>query len=157
MPSPAARLFIGLRLYMDVARRFPLFANSSRGPARRRSVPTTWSTNTSRSTSPRGSKAGEFVDAPVPVALDMVVGAGLIAVARISPARADDAYLAAMLSALARSLGLDKSRTQTLLSAPLSSLELDPNSLLMQSHARFQKQKRRKRENAQKAKNKAAI
>jgi hypothetical protein len=51
-----------------------------------------------------------------------------------------------MLSALARSLGLEKSRTQALLSELLASLELDANSLLMQSHARFQKQKRWKRE-----------
>ena len=76
----------------------------------------------------------------------MVVGAGLIAVARISAGRADEAYLGAMLSALARSLGLEQSRAEALGSEPLVPLELDANSLLMQSHARFQKQKRRKRE-----------
>ncbi len=55
----------------------------------------------------------------------MIVGAGLIAVARISAGRADEAYLGAMLSALARSLGLDQSRTEALLSEPIAPLELD--------------------------------
>ena len=50
----------------------------------------------------------------------MVVGAGLIAVARISAGRADDAYLSAMLLALARSLGLDPVRAEALLSEPVS-------------------------------------
>ena len=72
----------------------------------------------------RGIKAGEFVDAPVGVALDMIVGAGLVAVARLSARRADDAYLHAMLLALARSLGLDGARAETLLSQPLAPLAL---------------------------------
>ena len=54
-----------------------------------------------------------------------MVGAGLIAVARISSGRADDSYLGAMMSALARSLGLDQSRAAELVSEPVTALELD--------------------------------
>ena len=92
-----------------------------------------------------GIAAGEFVDANVGVALDMVVGAGLIAVARISAGRADDAYLSAMLLALARSLGLDPVRAEALLSEPLAPLELAPDSLVVHSHARLKKRGGRKR------------
>ena len=88
--------------------------------------------------------AGEFVDANVGVALDMVVGAGLIAVARISAGRADDAYLSAMLLALARSLGLDPVRAETLLSEPVAPLDLSADSLLVRSDARSKKKKRQK-------------
>jgi len=142
-PSPAARLFIGLRLYMSAARRFPLFARfiarvgpQAIGPDNRvyKYIPIHIE---------EGIRAGEFVDAPVLVALDMVVGAGLLAVARITGGRADDAYLNAMLLALARALGLDPTRAEALLSEPLEPLELDPDSLVVRSHARFKKQKRK--------------
>jgi AcrR family transcriptional regulator len=146
MPSPAARLITGLRLYMDTARRFPLFAKFITRAGPQAIGPDNLVYKYIPIHIAEGIEAGEFVDTPVRVALDMVVGAGLIAVARISAGRADEAYPAAMLSALARSLGLDQSRAAALVSEPLSPLELDPNSLLMQSHARFQKQKRRKRE-----------
>ncbi|HVP99108.1 MAG TPA: hypothetical protein VMS87_07635, partial [Roseiarcus sp.] len=88
---------------------------------------------------------GEFVDAPVGVTLDMIVGAGLVAVARMSAGRADDAYLRAMLLALARSLGLDSARAEALISQPLAPLALEPDSLLMRSHALFLSQRRRRR------------
>lgn len=79
-------------------------------------------------------RAGEFIDVPVRVTLDMV-GAGLITVARISSGRADDSYLGAMMSALARSLGLDQSRAAELVSEPVTALELDASLLLVQRHA----------------------
>jgi hypothetical protein len=92
-----------------------------------------------------GIKSGEFIDAPVGVALDMVVGAGLVAVARISAGQADDAYLRAMLLALARSLGLDRARAEALLSEPIAPPALAADSLVVRSDARFQRQRRRKR------------
>ncbi len=145
IPSPAARLITGLRLYMDTARRFPLFARFVARAGPQAIGPDNLIYKYIPIHIAEAIEAGEFVDAPVRVALDMVVGAGLIAVARISASRADEAYLGAMMSALTRSLGLDPSRAEMLVSEPLAPLELDPNSLLMQSHARSKK-KRRKRE-----------
>lgn len=145
IPSPAARLFIGLRLYLDAARRFPLFARfiarvgpQSIGPDNLvyKYIPIHIAD---------GIKSGEFIDAPVGVALDMVVGAGLVAVARISAGQADDAYLRAMLLALARSLGLDRARAEALLSEPIAPPALAADSLVVRSDARFQRQRRRKR------------
>jgi len=51
-----------------------------------------------------------------------------------------------MLLALARSLGLDGARAEALLSQPLAPLALEVDSLLVRSHARFAKQRRRKRD-----------
>jgi len=106
-PSPAARLFTGLRLYMDTARRYPLFARFITRVGPQAIGPDALVYKYIPIHIAEGIAAGEFVDANVGVALDMVVGAGLIAVARISAGRADDTYLSAMLVALARSLGLD--------------------------------------------------
>ena len=143
-PSPAARLFGGLRLYMEAAGRFPLFARfvarvgaQAIGPG-----------NLVVAYIPRhiagAIEAGEFVEAPISVALDMVVGAGLIMVARIAEGKADAAYLNDMLLALARALGLESSRAEALLAEPIAPLDLDAESLLVRSDARGKKQKRRK-------------
>ena len=135
LPSPAARLIGGLRLYLDTARRFPLLARfiarvgaQSVGPD-----------NLVYAYIPihvaEGIKAGEFVDVPIPVALDMIVGAGLIALSRITTGQADDAYIAAMLLALLRCLGFAEDRATSLIAAPLAPLDFDKDMLLVRGHA----------------------
>jgi len=146
LPSPAERLFTGLRLYLGAAGRFPLFARFITRVGPQAVGPDNLVYKYIPIHLAEGIKAGEFVDAPVGVTLDMIVGAGLVAVARISARRVDDAYLVAMLLALARSLWLDGARAEALISQPLAPLALEPDSLLMRSHARFDKQRRRKRD-----------
>ncbi|HKI13685.1 MAG TPA: TetR/AcrR family transcriptional regulator [Roseiarcus sp.] len=143
-PSPAARLLTGLRLYMDTARRYPLFARFIARVGPQAIGPDALVYKYIPIHIAEGIAAGEFVDANVGVALDMVVGAGLIAVARISAGRADDVYLSAMLLAVARSLGLDPVRAETLLSEPVAPLNLSADSLLVRSDARSKKKKRQK-------------
>ena len=145
LPSPAARLFTGLRQYLDVAQRLPLFARFITRVGPQAIGPDNLVYKYIPIHIEEGIRAGEFVDAPVGVALDMVVGVGLIAIARISAGRVDDAYLSAMLLALARSLGSTRLRAETLLSEPVEPLDLSADSLLVRSDARFRKQKRRKR------------
>ena len=143
LPSPAERLFTGLRLYLDAARRFPLFARFV-GRVGPESIGTS---SRIQNYIPVHLAAaigeGEFVDAPIPVALDTIVGVGLIAVARIAEGRADDRYVTGMLLALARALGLEAGRGAAILSAPLTPLDLGGDSLLVRTHAQFKKQKRR--------------
>ncbi len=143
IPSPAARVFTGLRLYMGAARRFPLFArfvarigSQAVGPE-----------NLVNAYIPihiaEAVERGEFVDAPVRIVLDIVVAVGVMIVARIAAGDSDDAYVNAMLLALARALGYDLARAEALLSAPLPPLDLGADSLLLRSQTRFRKQKRR--------------
>ena len=143
IPSPAARVFTGLRLYMDAARRFPLFARfvarigpQAIGPENlvNAYIPVHIAEAVER---------GEFVDAPVRIALDIMVAVGVMIVARIALGGADDAYVNAMLLGLARALGFDLARAEALLSAPLAPLDLGAESLLVRSQTRFRKQKRR--------------
>jgi AcrR family transcriptional regulator len=142
IPSPAERLFTGLRLYLDAARRFPLFARFvervgpgaiGTGSRVQDYIPVHLAA---------AIRAGEFVEAPIPVVLDAVVGLGLVAVARIAEGRADERYLNEMLLALARALGLKPGRAAAILSAPLAPLELDADSLVVRTHALSKQQKR---------------
>ena len=142
-PSPAARLFTGLRLYFDTARRFPLFARFVRrvGPD---AIGTGSRVNAYIPVHIAAAiAAGEFVAQPVRIALDTVVGVGLTVVARIAAADADEAYVNAMLLALARALGFDLARAAELCSTPLASLNFGPESLIVRSQARFARQKPR--------------
>ena len=146
MPSPAARLVTGLRLYLDVARRFPLFARFVARVGPQAVGPESLVYAYLPVHISEGVRLGEFVDAPVLVSLDVIVGAGLIAIARMSRGRADEAYLRAVLLSLMRALGLAQDRAEALVAEPLAPLDLDKESLFVRSQARFQKQRRRKRD-----------
>src|SRR5271165_932413 len=145
-PSPAERLFVGLRLYLDAARRFPLFARFIARVGPQAIGPDNLVYKYIPIHIAQGIKAGEFIDAPVGVAADIIVGAGLAAVTRISARRADDTYLHAMLLGLSRLLGLNGARAKALLSQPLAPLAFEAESLLTRSQARIPKQRRRKRD-----------
>jgi len=92
-PSPAERLFTGFRLYLEAARRFPLFARFIARVGPQAIGPDNLVYKYIPIHIAQGIKAGEFIDAPVGVAADIIVGAGLAAVTRISARRADDTYL----------------------------------------------------------------
>ena len=143
IPSPAERLFTGLRLYFGAARRFPLFARFLRrvGPD---AIGTGSRVNAYIPAHIAAAiEAGEFAEQPVRIALDAIVGVGLTAVAQIAAGDASERYVTAMLMILARALGFSLARAEAILSAPLSPLELGPESLVVRSQARFAKQTRR--------------
>ena len=143
IPSPAERLFTGLRLYLGAARRFPLFARFV-GRVGPEAIGT-------------GSRVQDYIPIHLAEAVraasssmrrfpsrwTVVVGVGLVAVARIAQGRADDGYLSRD-SARARARARARaSRAPPFLSEPLAPLDLGANLLLIRTHARFKKQKRR--------------
>ena len=145
IPSPAARLLTGLRLYLDVARRFPLFTQFVAQAGAQTLSPDNLVYQYLPVHIAEGIKAGEFTDAPVLVMLDLIVGAGLVAVARLAAGLADEAYLRAVLLTLMRGLGLSSELAEQMIATPLAPLDLSPDSLFMRSQARFEKRKRGKR------------
>jgi AcrR family transcriptional regulator len=145
IPSPAARLLTGLRLYLDVAQRFPLFARFVAQAGARPLSPDNLIYQYLPIHLAEGVKVGEFTNAPVLVLLDVIVGAGVVAVVRLAAGLADEAYLRAVLLTLMRALGLPSERAERLIATPLAPLGLSPDSLFMRSQARFEKNKRSKR------------
>ena len=127
IPSPAARLLTGLRLYFDVARRFPLFARFVAQAGARPLSPDNLIYQYLPIHIAEGVKAGEFTDAPVVVMLDLIVGAGVVAVVRLAAGLADEAYLHAVLLTLMRGLGLPSNRAEQLIATPMAPLGLSPD------------------------------
>ncbi|MFO1114477.1 MAG: TetR/AcrR family transcriptional regulator [Beijerinckiaceae bacterium] len=135
--SPTARLIVGVRMYMGVARRFPLFAAFLAqvglhfvGPG-----------NLLYAYLPvhieMGFANGEFRRTPMLAALDAIVGAGVLAVTRIARGEADEDYLAGLLLALMRGLGVADSVTAGWMAIEQPALEFADDSLLERSHRRF--------------------
>lgn len=135
--SPTARLIVGVRLYMDVARRFPLFA----GFLARVGLHFVGPGNLLYAYLPvhleLGFANGEFRRAPMLAALDSIIGAGVLAVTRIARGEADDAYLGGLLLAVMRGLGVADDVSARWLAADLPTLEFGADSLLARSHRRF--------------------
>jgi AcrR family transcriptional regulator len=145
LPTPAARLATGIRLYFDVARRFPLLAHFLAQVGPQAAGPSNLLYTYLPVHLAEGMKCGEFVAMPILAALDIIVGSGILAVSRISTGNADDEYLHACLLGLMRSLGYPSERAGALIANPLPSLVFGDDSLLIRSHRRYTEQKRRKR------------
>ena len=141
-PDPTARQCMGFRLFVDVARRYPLFAkfvaragvNVRPGSLRHEFM----------SPSIKAAiKAGDFADMPLVVALDFIAGNILTAVVSVSEGRLDDNYLAALIAATLRGVGVSEMKAASLMAVPLYPLALGPETLCQRSHSRFHAQKRR--------------
>jgi AcrR family transcriptional regulator len=144
LPSPAVRLATGIRLYFDMARRFPLLANFLAQVGPRAASPGNLLYTYLPVHLAEGMRRGEFVAMPMSAALDILVGSGILAVARISAGEANDEYLDACLQGLIRSLGFSPERAKGLVVNPLPSLVFTEDSLLVRTHQRYIKQKRSK-------------
>lgn len=145
LPTPAARLATGIRLYFDVARRFPLLAHFLARVGPQAAGPSNLLYTYLPVHLADGMKRGEFVVMPTLAALDIIVGTGILVVARISAGEADDKYLRASLVGLMRSLGYPSEGTEALLATPLPSLDFGEESLLVRTHRRYMDQKRPRR------------
>jgi AcrR family transcriptional regulator len=145
LATPAARLATGIRLYFDMARRFPLLAQFLARVGPQAAGPSNLLYTYLPVHLAGGMKCGEFVATPISAALDIIVGTGVLAVARISAGEADDKYLHACLLGLMRSLGYASGRAEALIANPLPSLVFGQESLLVRSHRRYTDQKRRRR------------
>ncbi|WP_244222571.1 TetR/AcrR family transcriptional regulator [Cupriavidus lacunae] len=129
--EPALRVATGIRLYLHLARSYPVVAQflsgtglllvSNKSAAVYEYLP---------SDIKEGLKTGTFDEASADVALDMVAGAGLIAVHRMAKGRTTRDYPERIVRALLRSLGVPASSAVRLTSAPLPKLVAPPESLL---------------------------
>jgi AcrR family transcriptional regulator len=80
---------------------------------------------------------GCFDAAPLDVALDLIAGAGLVAIHRMATGRTAKDYPDKMVAAMLRSLGLPADAAAEMAALPLPKLAPEPDSLLARAQARL--------------------
>ncbi len=140
-PSPAARISTGVRLYLDAARQFPLFARF----VARLGLAAVGPDNLVFRYLPQhideGMARGEFTRLPMPVALDVILGLVITAVARIAEGDADESRLRATVLAMLRGLGVAEELALAHSNAQPAPLLLGADTLFIRSHQRFLSQR----------------
>lgn len=128
--DPALRVTTGCRLYLHLARTYPVVAQflSSTGLSLvgKKSALYEYLPADIK----EGVKSGVFDEASAKVAMDIVTGAGLIAVHRIAQGRTARDYPERIVQAVLRSLGVSASSAVEMTAAPLPKLVAPPESLL---------------------------
>lgn len=135
--DPAQRIAVGVRLYLHKAKHLPLFARF----IARTGVGLVSPNNLVYEYVPPhledGFKAGRFKALPISVALDLISGAALAAVARLASGEAEDDYPELMVSTILRGLGVPDQEAQAIAYAPLAPLSLPADALAVRASQRF--------------------
>ena len=131
--DPAARIAVGIRLFLGLAEEFPTIgAFLSRGGLR-----VLTENGLINEYLPRdliqGRESGRFQIADVGPAFDMVVGSTLAALHRMQSGSLPDGHSARLVSMLLLALGLPADEAESIAQRPLLKLELAPDSLLMRA------------------------
>lgn len=143
-PSAVARLVVGIRLYMEVSRRFPLFAGFLARVGPQFAGPGNLLYAYLPVHIEQGFANGELRRIPMLSALDSIIGAGVLAVTRIAHGEGDEQYLGGLLLAVLSGLGASETAALEWMSAPLPMLVFDQEALLVRSHRRFMALRERK-------------
>ncbi|MDF3885832.1 MULTISPECIES: TetR/AcrR family transcriptional regulator [Cupriavidus] len=128
--DPALRVATGIRLYLHLARSYPVVAQFLSGTGLSLVGKKSSVYEYLPSDIKEGLKTGTFDEASADVALDMVAGAGVIAVHRMAQGKTTKDYPERIVRAVLRSLGVSAASATKLTSAPLPKLVAPPESLL---------------------------
>ncbi len=128
--DPALRIATATRLYLHLVRSYPVVAQFLSGTGLSLVGKKSAVYEYLPSDIKEGVKSGAFDEASADIALDMVTGAGLIAVHRIAKGRTTKDYPERIVRAVLRSLGVSASSATKLTSRPLPKLLAPPESLL---------------------------
>jgi AcrR family transcriptional regulator len=134
--DPAARIAAGVGLFLELAQEFPVLgAFLSRGGLR-----VLTDNSLVKEYLPRdlieGRKSGRLRIAEIDAAFDMVVGSTLAALHRMQGGSLPDGYLAQLVVAILRALGITAKEAETIALRPLPKLELPSDSLLARATGR---------------------
>jgi AcrR family transcriptional regulator len=84
-----------------------------------------------------GQETGDFEITPIEVALDIIGGAGLMAIHRIASGQASTDYPEKVVEFILRSLGIRQGNLAKMIAHPLPALAVPPDSLFSRSQARL--------------------
>jgi AcrR family transcriptional regulator len=134
--DPAVRIATGVRLYLYKARAFPLFARFVVQTGLHLASPNNLIYEYVPQHLETGFASGRFHRMPVEVAIDLIGGQALMAIARLESGVAADDYPEWVVATLLRALGVPQKDAQRIAFAPLLPVAMPENSLVARATAR---------------------
>lgn len=137
-PDPAERVAAGIGLLIQVTRDKPLLARFVAKCGLDTAGPSSLVYQYLADQIQKGIDEGRFFPCPLPIALDMLAGATLCAVLRISQGGVSDQHGPEVVNMILRGLGLNAQDAQTLAAKPLPHLDIQAACSLMSSTSQAQ-------------------
>lgn len=134
--DPAVRIATGVRLYLYKARAFPLFARFIVSTGLHLASPNNLIYEYVPQHLEAGRVSGRFHRVPTEVALDLIGGQALMAIARLVTGEAAQDYPEQVVATLLRALGVPQKEAEKIAFAPLAPLAIPEDSLAARATAR---------------------
>lgn len=136
----ALRVATGMRCYLHFARAHRLLARFLAAAGLRLLAQQSAALRYLPADLEEGQRRGLFDSSPLPIVLDLIAGAGLVAIDRIARGRVPRDYPDNIVGAILRALGMERAAIAPLLAAPLPKLKPAADSLLARAQARLDEQ-----------------
>ncbi|MGT2509351.1 TetR/AcrR family transcriptional regulator [Cupriavidus basilensis] len=134
--DPAVRIATGVRLYLYKARAFPLFARFVVQTGLHLASPNNLIYEHVPQHLEEGFTSGRFLRMPLEVAMDLIGGQALMAIARLEAGNSAEDYPEWVVATLLRALGLPQKDAQRIAFAPLQPITMSEDSLITRATAR---------------------
>jgi AcrR family transcriptional regulator len=135
--QPDERIAIGLTLFMETARTYPIYAAFTRkvgldivGPATLLNLLLPPHVN-------EGIAAGRFLDRPLTVHLDLIAGCVLLCIARMTHEKITTRHIAEAVASIMRGMGVPEADADRLAAVRVKPISLPDESLLVRSQQRL--------------------
>jgi len=138
IPDPVERVALGLRLFIETARTFPLFAGFIRATRPEVEGPTALIYDYLPEHLAEGIASGRFLDMPLEIHLDLITGTVLLCVLRQIAAPTETAHVRQVVASILRALGLSPEEAWAIADLDMPPLQLPEDSLLMRAQRRFE-------------------
>jgi len=138
--DPALRVATGMRCYLHLARTHRLLARFLAGAGLQLLAQQNAAFRYLPADLEEGQKRGVFAGVPLDIVLDIVAGAGLVAIDRLARGRMPKDYPDKIVAAILRSLGMSAAAAADVVAQPLPKLAPAADSLLARAQARAAEQ-----------------
>ncbi|WP_417678824.1 TetR/AcrR family transcriptional regulator [Pseudodonghicola sp.] len=137
LSDPAERLALGVRLFIETALAYPLFAHFTRSAGMASVGPRSLLLDYLPDHIRDATDQGRFCPMPLEVSLDLISGGVLFCIAHSIEGSGDDLQSRHMVAALMRGLGVPADEAWRLADREVAPMELPEDSLLCQSNLRY--------------------
>lgn len=138
IPDPVERVALGLRLFIETARAFPLFAGFIRATGVQATGPAALIYNYLPDHLNEGIAKGRFLDLPLEIHLDLITGTVLLCVLRQLPVPTETAHVRQVVASMLRALGLPAPEARAIADLDPPPLHLPEDSLLVRTQRRLE-------------------